>query len=108
MEPTFQSLEFWLLTALFGILVTAFGVIYNSLVKKIDSIKSDFDDYRRCVDNRLEYLTLELTKVNERVVSKMELKEAISEAVQQEFLKWENKLFHDGKLQPGVRRSKGE
>ena len=103
-----SDIGFWLLTAMFGVVVTAFGIIYNSLVRKIDGIKTDFDEYRKCVDNRLEFLTLELTKVNERVVSKTELKEAIVEAVQQEFLKWENKLFHDGKLQPGVRRSKGE
>jgi len=103
-----SDIGFWLLTAMFGVVVTAFGIIYNSLVRKIDGIKTDFDEYRKCVDNRLEFLTLELTKVNERVVSKTELKEAISEAVQQEFLKWENKLFHDGKLQPGVKRQRGD
>ena len=103
-----SDIGFWLLTAMFGVVVTAFGIIYNSLVRKIDGIKTDFDEYRKCVDNRLEFLTLELTKVNERVVSKTELKEAIVEAVQQEFLKWENKLFHDGKLQPGTKRTKGD
>lgn len=108
MDATFQSLGFWLLTALFGVATTAFGAIYNGLVKKIDNLRTDFEENRRCVDNRLEFLTLELTKVNERVVSKTELKEAISEAVQQEFLKWENKLFHDGKLQPGVKRQRGD
>lgn len=67
---------------------------------KINSVSETLDTYRACTDNRIEDLLLQLTVVKEKVISKQELTEAINEAVKNQFLGWENRLFNEGRLTP--------
>ena len=94
------SLLLWLLGILLAVIGAVIGVVYSNLRNKVDDVEEDFEDYRKCTDNRIESLLLELTVVKEKIISKGELMQAIDEAVDTAFTKWENKLFRDGRLSP--------
>ena len=102
------SLLLWILGILLGVTGTVIGIVYTNLKKKVEDSESDLRDYRRCTDTRIETLLLELTVVKEKIISKGELMEAIDEAVDTAFTKWENKLFRDGRLSPIKSSKKGE
>lgn len=94
------SLILWTLGILLGIISAIIGAVYANLKNKAEAVDNEFQDYRKCTDKRIEMLLLDLTKVNERVISKTELADVINDAVRGQFLEWENKLFRDGRLKP--------
>jgi predicted PurR-regulated permease PerM len=103
MNSSLQSMtpaQLWLISTLFGVICVILGVIYKNMRDKINSVSQTLDNYRVCTDNRIEDLLLQLTVVKEKVISKQELTEAINEAVKSQFLGWENRLFHEGRLVP--------
>lgn len=94
------NLNLWILATLVGVIFTIIGVIYNNLLKKVDTVNKDLLEYKKCTDARIESLLLDLTKISERVISKAELTEVINKAVTEQFLKWENRLLKDGQIKP--------
>lgn len=94
------GLLLWILGILIGVVTAVIGVVYANLKSKVDDVDNDLDDYRKCTDARIESLLINLTKVNERVISKKELTEAINKAVKSQFLEFENRLFSEGRLIP--------
>jgi predicted outer membrane lipoprotein len=99
------SLFLWILGILLAIIGAIISVVYVNLKKKVDDVEEDLQDYKKCTDARIEALLINLTKINERVISKEELTKAIDEAVEKQFFKFENRLFKEGQLKP---HKKGE
>ena len=102
------GLLLWILGILFAVIGTVFSIVYTNLNNKVEDVDDELGDYRKCTDVRIETLLLELTVVKEKIISKRELMEAIDEAVDTAFTKWENKLFRDGRLSPIKPSKKGE
>jgi len=100
------GLLLWILGILLAAISAVISIVYANLQRKVDDVDEDLEKFKDCTNSRIETLLLELTVVKEKIISKSELMDAVNEAVDTAFTKWENKLFRDGRLSP--RPKKGE